>query len=266
MKLHLLVAASALVIGLGSQAFADDQDGNQGDPRSNPTIQVNTAVALNDQDAAVAFAFAKGTDAANSIAGTMSMTGLQNVQQNGGANSVLQDGNTLGAILNCSCSSGSNTNGFNTSLASNDQDALVLGAVSIGASNTAANGSSSSASTHSDNGTYNVSASRTKNASASSTGGNGNSSAHDNSAQAASSSGNTASSDNDNSTFGASGSYADSSAHSHSETWAFANTAVQSANSINGNIMTLGLTNISQNVGNNSVLQSSNTVAAIIGH
>jgi hypothetical protein len=261
-KLHLLVAASALVIGLGSQAFAN----GQGDPRHNdPNVKVSTAVALNDQDAGVAFVFAKGTDAANSISGTVGMTGLQNVQQNGGANSVLQDGNTLGAILNCSCSNSNSGLAFTTALASNDQDALVLGAVSIGATNKAANGSSASASQHADSGTYNVSASHTKNASASSTGGNGNSSAHDDSAHAATSSGNTTSSDNDNSTFGASGTYSDSGSHSHTSSWAFANNAVQSANSISGTVSTLGLTNISQNVGNNSILQSSNTVAAIIG-
>jgi hypothetical protein len=238
----LLVAASALVIGLSSQAFADNSNGHNQDPRNNPTVQVNTAVALNDQDAAVAFAFAKGTDAANAIAGTMNMTGLQNVQQNGGANSVLQDGNTLGAILNCSCSSGSNGNTFNTSLASNDQDALVLGAVSIGASNKAGGGSfSSSSSSHSSG--FLLAA-----------GGEKSSGGHDSRDGGSQSAG---------FILAAGG---DSSSHDseHGSFW-YASQAVQSTNSINGNITTLGLTNISQNVGNNSVLQSSNTVAAIVG-
>ena len=74
MKFHLLVAASALVVGLGANgAFAGndghDNHGNNGhDPQ---TTAVGVAVALNSQEGASVFNFAKGTDGANTI-GTVS--------------------------------------------------------------------------------------------------------------------------------------------------------------------------------------------------
>ncbi|MGH7015301.1 MAG: hypothetical protein ACREEL_14325 [Stellaceae bacterium] len=189
-KKHLLVAASALVVGLsmyGGNAWA-----------GKGTQTTNVAVAASVQAGEVKDNGAWGTDASNSI-GSVSGAGLVNIQQNGGANSLLQDDNTLAAVLNCSCSSDSN---INVPVALSTQVAEVRDNVSGGAHNT----------TDSD------------------TGGG----LHIG-------------------PFGLGG-------HDNYST----STAVQSANglsSFNGT----GMYNISQNVGNNSLLQSSNTTAAIIG-
>lgn len=205
MKFHLLVAASALVVGLGINgvAFAggNDNHGDNHDPK--PTSATSAAVALTDQEAAAVFNFAKGTVGSNAI-GSIGGTGLVNIQQNNGANSVLQDQNTLGAILNCSCTSSSSTNVLDVSLAASEQNALVLGNVSIGATHTEKQGSVQSYSGGHSDGHY-------------------------------------------------------LSAH-----WDNASNAVESSNSLSSFSGT-GLYNISQNNGNNSVMQSGNTVAAIIG-
>ena len=243
MKFHLLVAASALVVGLGANgAFAGndghDNHGNNGhDPQ---TTAVGVAVALNSQEGASVFNFAKGTDGANTI-GTVNGTGLVNIQQNNGANSVLQDQNTLGAILNCSCSTSDQV--LSASLAASSQSALVLGNVSIGASNKTASGSSSA--------TWN----NVKNGSASTNGTiaiGTHASADGDDADAGAATGNSSASDNDNRS------------GSKTHTFSFASTAVQSSNALSSFGGT-GLYNISQNNGNNSVLQSGNTVAAIVG-
>ena len=238
MKFNLLVAASALVVGLGMSgaAFAGEHHDNHG-----TTSATSAAVALTDQDAAVIFNFAKGTAGANAI-GSVGGTGLVNIQQNNGANSVLQDQNTLGAILNCSCTSSSSTNVLDVSLAGSEQNALVLGNVSIGATNKAGNGSSAYASTS------------TKNSAASTTGSGvaTNASADGDDASASAGGGNSAAQSNDNST------------HNSTRSWAFASTAVASSNSLS-TFGGTGLYNISQNNGNNSMLQSANTVAVIIG-
>lgn len=232
MKKHLLVAASALVVGLsfGSYAFAheDGGDGRGGnDPK--PTNDTSTAVAASVQAGFVGFDFAKGTAGVNAI-GTAGGTGLINAQQNNGANSLIQSDNTLGAILNCSCSSSSSSNVTNTSLALSAQVGAVVGDVSIGAENKSASGHSSSsadveASSEDKGGGHHYG----------DIGGGG----HD-----------------DTSFF--SGDF------SHSDSWMRSSEAVASANAI-GTISGTGLMNISQNNGNNSLLQSSNTVAAIVG-
>jgi hypothetical protein len=162
---------------------------------------------LNQQNGASVFNFAKGTDGTNTI-GTVNGTGLVNIQQNNGANSVLQDQNTLGAILNCSCSTSSQT--LDASLAASSQSALVLGNVSIGATNTERQGGEDSS------GGWHHS--------------------H----------------------------YSSGGGFSQSAHWDNTSDAVQSSNSLSSFGGT-GLFNISQNNGNNSMLQSANTVAAIVG-
>ncbi|MGH7001735.1 MAG: hypothetical protein ACREEA_09545, partial [Stellaceae bacterium] len=95
MTKHLLVAASALVVGLsfGSNAYAWDD---------NDIANAKSATAVSLQLGEVEDNFAKGTVGSNDT-GAIGGTGLINVQQNNGANSLLQDANTLGAILNCAC-------------------------------------------------------------------------------------------------------------------------------------------------------------------
>jgi hypothetical protein len=242
-KFHLLVAASALVVGLGvNGAFAgDDHHGNDGNNGHDPsTTAVGVAVALSNQDGGVALNFAKGTVGTNTI-GAVGGTGLVNIQQNNGANSILQDQNTLGAILNCSCSTSDQV--LSASLAASNQSALVLGNVSIGASNKTASGTSAA--------TWN----NVKNGSASTNGtiAIGTSAASDDEdAHASATTGNSSTSVNNNRS------------GSKSHTWSFASTAVGSSNSLSSFSGT-GLYNISQNNGNNSMLQSGNTVAAIVG-
>jgi hypothetical protein len=185
-------------------ALAGEHDHGDG---HDPSTAVGVAVALTNQEGAVLFNFAKGTDGYNTI-GNVGGTGLVNIQQNNGANSVLQDQNTLGAILNCSCSTANQT--LDVSLAASNQSALVLGNVSIGAANTE------------------------KEALVKSAGGG------------------------HHSQYGSSGGHYEY-AHVISSS-----TAVQSTNSLS-NFGGTGLFNISQNNGNNSMLQSANTVAAVVG-
>jgi len=250
-KFHLLVAASALVVGLdmSGAAFAGDSHdhGNNNDHGKNndpTTTSVGLAVALNQQNGASVFNFAKGTDGANTI-GTVNGTGLVNIQQNNGANSVLQDQNTLGAILNCSCSTSDQSLGV--SLAASQQNALVLGNVSIGATNKAAQASSSSVGSGSGSKSSAASTSGTIaiGTSADADGDHGH-------AQAAT--GNSAAQDSET----------HQGQHNDTSSWAFASAAVQSTNALSSFGGT-GLYNISQNNGNNSVMQAGNTVAAIVG-
>ena len=196
-----------------------------------PSTAVGVAVALSNQDGATVLNFAKGTVGANTI-GSVGGTGLVNIQQNNGANSILQDQNTLGAILNCSCSTSDQTLGV--SLAASNQSALVLGNVSIGASNTTNSGAQSAS------GAFFA-------AGSSSDGDSHGHDSHDNHGH-----------DDGSKKFAAGGAFAEAAY------WAKTSTAVGSSNTINGFSGT-GLYNISQNNGNNSMLQSGNAVAAIVG-
>jgi hypothetical protein len=230
-KFHLLVAASALVVGLGiNGAFAGGHD-DHGHDGQDPSTSVGVAVALSNQDGGVALNFAKGTVGTNTI-NNVGGTGLVNIQQNNGANSVLQDQNTLGAILNCSCSTSSQTLGV--SLAASNQSALVLGNVSIGASNRTSVGAETASGAF-----FAVGSS-----------GSDDSHGHDNHDNHGH--------DDGSKKFAAGGAFTEAAA------WAKSSTAVGSSNTINGFSGT-GLYNISQNNGNNSMLQSGNTVAAIVG-
>lgn len=207
MKFHLLVAASALVVGLGVSgvALAGEHDGHDSHDPGNTDVGI--AVALSNQEGAVVLNYAKGTVGTNTITG-IGGAGLVNIQQNNGANSILQDQNTLGAILNCSCSSSNDV--LNVSLAASNQSALVLGNVSVGAANTE------------------------KEVLVKSAGGG------------------------QHSQSGSSGGHYEY-AHVISSS-----AAVGSSNSLS-NFNGTGLYNISQNNGNNSMLQAGNTVAAVIG-
>ncbi|MGB8181084.1 MAG: hypothetical protein WCF13_01820, partial [Stellaceae bacterium] len=103
-KKHLLVAASALVVGLsfyGSNAYATG-GGNDGGS-NNAFLLANTAVAASVQAGEVEGNSASGTVGTNKT-GAIDGIGLTNVQQNNGANSELQSANTLGIVLsNCAC-------------------------------------------------------------------------------------------------------------------------------------------------------------------
>lgn len=130
MKKHLLVAASALVVGLsfGSYAWAGGDGGDGGNDHGKQSAN-STAIALGFQ-----FGEVEDNDAdhtvGNAAAANIGGTGLFNVNVNAGANSELQGQNTLGAILNCSCS----TNGNSTSLALSTQVGSVEDNSASGAS------------------------------------------------------------------------------------------------------------------------------------
>jgi len=200
MNKHLLVAASALLVGLsfGSNAWAGSD---------NDIANAKTAVAASVQYGDVQDNWAGGTVGSNDT-GTIGGTGLINVQQNNGANSILQDANTLGAILNCSCTNSSSSENANTTAA------LALNAQVASVENNTSNGATNKSSTDSDKGGGEHWGSWGK-------GGHDNYSTYN-------------------------------------------SNAVGSTNFIGG-VTGTGLINISQNNGNNSMLQSSNTVAAIIG-
>jgi hypothetical protein len=221
---------------MSGAAFAHETGpGTSPTPPSDPSTNVSGAVAVSNQDGAVIGAFAKGTLDGNSLS-TVSPTGLANIQQNGGANSILQDQNTLGAILGCSCSSSNNS--ADLSLAASNQSALVLGAVSIGAQSRSETGSDSGA------GFQFVAAGGQE-----SSGGHSSSGflGHDSSGGQE-----------------ASGFLVAAGGGSHYDTWDNASSYQASANSAYG-IGGTGLINVSQNTGNNSMLQAGNTVAAITG-
>jgi len=231
MKKHLLVAASALVVGLsfGSSAWAHDGgDGGDGG-NNNSFLTANTAVAASVQAGEVEDNFAKGTVGSNDT-GAINGTGLINVQQNNGANSMLQDANTLGAILNsCGCSTNTSDITANTALAVSAQVGEVEDNASIGAKAEVKSGSSSS--------------SADIEASGSEKGGGHH--------------------DEYGSGGGHSSEFSFEGEFSHERTWSEASAPVGSSNYI-ASVGGTGLINISQNNGNNSLLQSSNTVAAVI--
>lgn len=201
-KKHLLVAASALVVGLsfyGSNAYAHQKS-------DDPFLLANTAVAASVQGGEVEGNSASGTVGTNG-AGTINGIGLTNVQQNNGANSQLQSGNTLGIVLSsCACTTTTADLTANTALAVSAQFGSVEGNGSTGAAKI----------TNSSTDTDHVSFSEKNGFSA-----------------------------------------------SDKDTHNWSSTPVGSTNSLTS-VGGTGLMNISQNNGNNSLLQSSNTVAAII--
>ena len=200
MKKHLLVAASALVVGLsfGSYAYAEPNDHGKS---NDPFLLANTAVAASVQAGEVERNNASGTVGSNT-AGSINGIGLTNVQQNNGANSELQSANTLGIVLNsCACSTNPADITANTALAVSAQIGEVEGNNSTGAATIKKS-----------------------------------------------------SSDSDSFSYGK---FTDNDKHSWSST------PVGSTNSLSS-VGGTGLMNVTQNNGNNSLLQSSNTVAAII--
>ena len=229
MKKHLLVAASALLVGLsfGTSAWADGDGHDHGN--NNPFLNASTAVAASVQAGEVEDNFAKGTVGSNDT-GAINGTGLINVQQNNGANSQLQDANTLGAILDtCACSTNTADITANTALAVSAQFGSVEGNKSIGAEAETRSGSEKSSA--------NVEVSSSEK-------GGGH---HDE--------------------YGSGGGHSEEFSFegefSHQKTWSSAEAPVGSSNYI-ASVGGTGLINISQNNGNNSLLQSSNTVAAVI--
>ncbi|HKR19262.1 MAG TPA: hypothetical protein VJS41_03885 [Stellaceae bacterium] len=213
MKKHLLVAASALLVGLsfGTNAWADGDGHDHGG--DNSFLNASTAVAASVQAGEVEDNFAKGTVGSNDT-GAINGTGLINVQQNNGANSQLQDANTLGAILDsCACSTNTADITANTALAVSAQFGSVEGNKSIGAKAETRSGSSESSA--------------------------------------------------DIEVKGSEGKFSFEGEFSHEKTWNNAEAPVGSSNYI-ASVGGTGLINISQNNGNNSLLQSSNTVAAVI--
>ena len=202
-KKHLLVAASALVVGLsfyGSNAYAGPSK------HDDPFLLANTAVAASVQAGEVEDNSAKGTLGSNTT-GAINGIGLTNVQQNNGANSELQSANTLGIVLsNCACSTTTADLTANTALAVSAQFGSVEGNGSTGAAHITNSSTDTDLVTKDKNGSF---------------------------------------------------SFSDKDTHNWSST------PVASTNSISS-VGGTGLMNISQNNGNNSLLQSSNTVAAII--
>ena len=231
MKKHLLVAASALLVGLsfGSYAYAGDGGDGHDHGSNNAFLNASTAVAATDQDGFVGWNHAEGTVGSNDT-GAINGTGLINVQQNNGANSQLQDANTLGAILDtCACSTNTADITANTALAFSSQSGAVIGNRSEGATAETKSGSEKS--------TASIDASSSESGGGhqdkySSGGGHEESSSFD-------------------------GNF------SNSKTWSEASAPVGSTNFI-ASVGGTGLINVSQNNGNNSLLQSSNTVAAVI--
>jgi len=254
-KQHLLVAASALLFGLGgtNYAFAD----GYGNHNQDPTTASQNTLAASIQAGEVEDNFAKGTDATNSISGSSfnGAKGMFNVQQNGGANSLQQSDNTLAAILNCTCSTP--TAGVNTStgaIALSAQVASVEDNVSIGTVNKSETVASSEqgGGQHSSSSTSNGSSNGNSDPTTSSYNG-----ANGGSGGATAGKGTTYSSTNTDT-----GGGWNSEAFYKLET----TTAVASSNGIDNAFNgAVGMFNVSQNVGNNSMQQASNTAAAIIG-
>jgi len=208
-KKHLLVAASALVVGLslyGGNAYAGPDSGGESGGSNNAFLLANTAVAASVQAGEVEDNNASGTVGSNKT-GAINGIGLTNVQQNNGANSELQSANTLGIILSsCGCSTNTADITANTALAVSAQFGSVEGNNSTGAA-TIKNHST----------------------------------------------------DTDQVSFSEKNGFSASDKDTHS----WSSTPVGSTNNV-GSVGGTGLMNISQNNGNNSLLQSSNTVAAII--
>ena len=202
-KKHLLVAASALVVGLslyGGNAYASSGGSD------NAFLLANTAVAASVQAGEVEDNNASGTVGSNKT-GAINGIGLTNEQQNNGANSELQSANTLGIVLsNCACTTSAADLTANTALAVSAQFGSVEGNNSEGAAHTTLSDKDKGGGFH----------------------------------------------------FGD-----DAGGGWHDNSFSKSSTPVGSSNNI-GSVGGTGLMNISQNNGNNSLLQSSNTVAAII--
>ena len=85
-----------------------------------------TAIATSSQSAVVAFDAGAPSPSNNGASG-INASGLVNIQQNTGANSILQSENALSAILDCNCSHA----GGLTSEATSAQNALILGDITV---------------------------------------------------------------------------------------------------------------------------------------
>jgi len=271
-KQHLLVAASALLIGFGvsGHAFAETK-GPKGDPKP-ITVSLTVGLADSTQSGEVDCDTAIGTDAYNGIDGSFNgAKGMINVQQNGGANSLQQSDNTLAAILDGSASKADLTGVGAIALSS--QTASVVGDSSVGAFSA---GKTVSKSEKSGGWSFDTSAGVAGYSDSSSTsggksggkGGKGGEGGIGPDVIGGPGGGDSSSSNHKSSGFvawdstEASGGYS-SSAFYLSEYLS----AVQSANSISGSFNgAVGMINVSQNVGNNSLQQTSNTAAAILGH
>lgn len=296
---HLLVASSALLIalGVGGQAFAGNDNKNH-DPSTPTTISTADDLAASIQAGKVKNDFAKGTDADNGIdSGSFNgAKGMFNVQQNGGANSLQQSDNTLAAILNTP-----NTNAdLNAAgaIALSSQVASVEDVKSIGAVNTsksvtktsnssfyhsntnsgAENSTNSGAEnsystgTHSDSSTY-AKSSGSLDPSFSYNGanyGSGSFSSGGGSSKTNTDTGGGSNSQAANWTNSQAANWTNSDADGGSYSQAFylvaTSMAAVSTNAISSSFAgATGMFNVSQNVGNNSMQQVSNTAAAIIG-
>jgi hypothetical protein len=235
---HLLVAASALAIGLSfsGAAFAHDEHDND---HNNSLLSANAALAASVQANGVFLNFALGTDAKNSISDVHGI-GLINIQQNGGANSVQSDANTLAAVLTQSCGCGNGALiSVNVPVAATVQVGAVAGNTSIGAFDSTREGVSEGSGWHVDH----VFAAE-QSAGLVDADYHGFFAAGEQSALLAASS---------------------AGGGQHFSAWKNTIRAVQSSNHLD-DIHVIGMVNISQNVGNNSLQQAANTASVIIQH
>jgi hypothetical protein len=235
---HLLVAASALVVGLSfaGTAFAN---GDRDDHHNNSLLSANAALAASVQANGVFFNFALGTDAANSISDVHAI-GLVNIQQNGGANSNQADANTLAAVLTQSCGCGNGALiSVNVPVAATVQVGAVAGNTSIGALNVAKTGVDEGSGWHVD---HVFAAEQSAGFIAGSH--YGFIGAGEQSALLAASS---------------------AGGGQHFRAWDNQYDWQQSTNTLHNSNFT-GMINVSQNVGNNSLQQAANTASVIIQH
>ena len=122
MNIHSIALASAAMVFLATAALAADANGTG--PSSVAVI------ATSSQKAVVAFG-AGPPSLGNNAVSRIDASGLVNLQQNTGANSVLQSENALSTILDCNCSHA----GELTSRATSTQNALILGDITVRAPN-----------------------------------------------------------------------------------------------------------------------------------
>jgi len=279
---HLLVAASALLIGLGGTNYAF---ANNPDPQDLESKTTN-ALAASVQAGEVEGAYVEGNLSTNTINGNSfsNAKGMFNVQQNGGANSLQQSDNTLGAILGCTCTDTAEHTSAGA-FALSAQVASVDGGKSIGAVNTSESKSNTEKSasvhyetnagaftsthsgSHSDSSTSNSSNNGDKNTSTSSYNSVNNGSGGNTAGTGKLSTSTDTDSGSGSSSESGHFSSTEASAHFDTEAWHSleTTTAVASTNGINNAFSgAVGMFNVSQNVGNNSMQQASNTAAAII--
>lgn len=235
MKFPLLVAASALIVGLSlsGPAFARGDHNRDPHQQQKQSQIMNTALAGSIQAGRVKHDSAIGTAGSNYMNNVYG-TGLYNLQENVGANSIQQDGNTVAAVLNCACSTSGNV--ANTPIALNAQVASVEGNFSLGASNTTKAGGEKSAGGYFQHASY----------------------------QGQSSDPGHHRRDRKDNKGNQSFSQASGGFFTHASWWKETSDAVASNNTLIG-VGGTGLFNISQNTGNNAMQQASNTVAAVIG-